>query len=144
MCNSSTFDYGKFVELDGLPLSRYMDQLLSLESVQVSDNTMLRVRDELPIYDEIHIVYAIYFGAKQAPELFAHLLPHYLGEASGSVWAAAYNSLHHLPDKYVTSDLVESVRQVLSANPGKEWIAESLAMLVNRLAIKGPKKRGHH
>lgn len=136
MCSSSAFDYKRFAELDALPLSRYMDQLLSLDSVQVSATTMQRLKDELPIYDEIHLVYAIYFGAKQAPELFTQLLPQYLGEASGSVWAAAYNSLNHLPEEYVTSDLVESVRQVSVANPDKPWIAEVRSTLEKRLQTK--------
>jgi hypothetical protein len=121
MCSPRAFDYEKFIELGGLELSGYMDPLLALKCVEV-------------------LVYAIYLGAKQYPEYFAHLLPRYLGDKSGSVWTAAFNCLNQLPDEHVTNDLVESVRHVQLTNPNRPWIADALATLDKRLQKKGVEK----
>ena len=136
MCTSNKFDYKKFTELDGLALARYMDQLLAFDEVDVPADAMRRLKEEFASYDELHLVYAVYFGGKFGRKYFADTLPQYLGDARGSVWAAAYNSLNYLPDECITADLVESVRDVQLANPGKPWIADALATLEQRLATR--------
>lgn len=132
MCESNKFDYKKFSELDGIAVCEYMDPILALDEVDVSSDTIQRLKSELPVYDEIHLTYALYFGGKFGLEYFANVLPHYLGDPRGSVWAAAYNSLNYLPDEYVTGDLIESVRAVVLANPDKQWVPDALEKLEQR------------
>jgi hypothetical protein len=127
-------DYARFRALSGLELCHYMEPLLVDPATQVSIDVLDRMLSELPTYDEYHLVYALTLGAKLSPDTFASHLPRFLAHEQGSVWSTALNCLNQLSDKYVTQELVNSVRRVYSTSPGKAWIPEVLGKLEKRLS----------
>jgi hypothetical protein len=133
MSATQSIDLAKFTALSGLELCHYMEPLVADPATRVSGKALEQMLLELDNYDEYHVVYAITLGAKFSPATFASRLPRFLAHEQPSVWSTALNSLDHLPDDYVTPELVDSVRKVHFASPGKAWVAEILGKLEKRL-----------
>jgi hypothetical protein len=136
-----TFDYQRFTELDGLKLVDYMDPLVNAvlrdESIVVPREFLERLHASLDGYDEYHLVYALELGGHRAPDLFLPLVPSYLAHPIGSVACAALRVLKAVPDKWLTSDLVNAVREVLpSVTFAKRYLPEMLEELQQRLNNK--------
>jgi len=132
MNTTHSVDYAKFTALSGLDLCHYMEPLIGDPTTRVSNEMLDRMLSEMPQYDAYHLVYALILGTRFAPVTFASQLPAFLAHEDGSVWSTALNRLDHLPDEYVTQELVESVRRVRSAHPEKLWVAEALGKLEKR------------
>jgi hypothetical protein len=112
MTTATSFDYDRFVTLDGLELCHYVEGLLADPAATISSVSLERMLSELPGYDEYHLVYALTLGAAHSPQTFGPVLPQYLAHEESSVCCTAFNLLSKLPDAAITQDLIESVRKV--------------------------------
>lgn len=124
--NTSTFDYDMFLTLTDSALVAYMEPLLVAQQVRVPQEVLHRMLEGLCSFDEYHLVYALQLGCDKSPEMYAPQVPKYLVHDKISVCCAAANILKKLPAAYLTRELVDAIRGVLSTASVRQLIAESL------------------
>jgi hypothetical protein len=113
-----------------------MEPLVNDPMTKVSKDVLERMLSELPTYDEYHLVYALELGGAHSPETFALHVPQYLAHEEASVCCTAFRVLSKLPEEYITQDLVDSVRKIVSSYPVRKFVAEILDMLTKRMRAK--------
>jgi hypothetical protein len=113
-----------------------MEPLVNDRITRVGRDVLERMLSELPEYDEYHLVYALELGAIHSPASFIPRVPPYLAHPKMSVSATAIRILDQVQEKYVTQDLVNSVRSARRSDPTKEWIADILDRLERRFIAK--------
>lgn len=131
------FKYDKFIQLAEEDLVHYMEPLLVADNTTVSPKELARLISELSSYDEYHLVYALTFCAKHAPEKVSPQVPQYLAHPSGSVCCTALNILDQLPDALLTPEIVTSVRSVISSRRVRKFVGALLGRLEQRNRNRG-------
>jgi len=134
----SSFELARFQSLSAGDLVHYMEPVLGNKSISVSIADLAQLSADLHNYDEYHLVYALELGSDRSPDMFAPLVPEFLRHPSGSVRCAASRFLEHLPARFVTPNLIDSVRRALdsyptSYRPKVEFFADILPKLEKRL-----------
>jgi hypothetical protein len=141
---NDTFDYDRFAALDGLELSSYIDPMLNAviadDSIIVPRDFLQHLYSNLHRYDDFHLIYALELGGHRAPDLFLPQVPSYLAHPNNSVACAALRVLESLPDKWLTAELVNSLRDVLpSVSFAPKHVSETVERLQQRLEHGGGK-----
>lgn len=130
----SGFDYEKFIRLSGSDLCRWMEPLLLDRQLRSRMDIVERVLADLPTFqDEYHLVYALELLYLIAPEVVVKQAPKYLAHTYGSVWCAAHNIIMRLPDRLLTPELLEDVKQVASAHPHNKYVQDTYTELRARM-----------
>jgi hypothetical protein len=135
----STLEYRRFVTLQAMELTGYMDLLLADRNFTVPRPVVEEMSRDLQAFDEYHLVYALEILGKESPSEIATRLPIYLTYDSMAVRCAAVNALDRLPEECFTDDLLDSVRSVLGSQPETPFGAQVLSKLEARWQSKGEK-----
>ena len=112
------FDLAKFNTLQGEELYEYMHPFMWSADSIVDPNDVAAIASQLSSYnDEYHLVYAIELGADHQADLFAGLIPPFLSHKEQSVRLAASRALERLPERVVTTHLLNAVETALKSCP---------------------------
>ena len=133
MTTMPLIEYDTFIGLQGIELYEFMEPVLADPTTVVSEEALDRMLRELDRYDEYHLVYALLLGTQHSLETFISHVPQYLTHRHASVRCTAYNILDRLPDRYITPNLVNAIRQTLASDDAKEFAADLLRSLEARL-----------
>jgi hypothetical protein len=133
------FPYERFRALSGSDLVDFMEPLVNSPSIRVPPDVRHKVLSDLQDDDEEHLVYALELLGYNAPESIVPHLPRFLSHRHGSVRCAVDRILRHLPDEWITHELVDSVRSALASYPpdlvpGREFFASLVEELQRRRA----------
>jgi len=133
MSEARDFDYHKFIRLAGSELCAYMEPLVADAKTLLSKEVFDRFLSELPEYDEYHLVYALQLGADHSIHSFLPHIPEYLLDERASVFCTAFNILNGLPNEYITQDLIDSVRGLVSSPAARKFVADLPDKLERRM-----------
>ena len=116
MTEPKSIDYHTFMSLNGLRLVEYVEPLLIDPAIDVPAEMLAKLLSQLSELDEFHLVYALQLGATFSLESFLPRFSTFLNHKHDSVRCTALNILDRIPDKHVSRELVEAVRQALESN----------------------------
>jgi hypothetical protein len=115
----TTFDYNRFLGLNGSELYAYVEPFMD-PACPLAHDVLKRMLKDMFGYDEAHLVFSVELGPDHAPDLFAPVVPHFLSHESRAVRCSVSRAIGRLPDRLITTELVDAARMALETCPAEE------------------------
>jgi len=105
------FSLDKFNVASGRELHDYMEPLLKLPDLEVSEQDIQVLASRLAHQDEYHLVYSLLMLGRFAPDIAVVYLPQYAASDRDAVFCSVLNIIERLPERFISDDFQASIHQ---------------------------------